>query len=380
MSIDRSLFLLLGFFLICTVASGKVTRVERGQIKSLMHTFQAEIAKLRPYVTSEAAFADPKARVEIAASLNTLEKQASRSAPDGISSNPGFRITFDLMAQHLRQTKKVFDAGKYQAARIRLNATPNFCMSCHTQTPEKSDGILGAWGKTELKEVTAGNAEYLFITRRFDEALKQMDELIRKFPKSNLKPDQFMDVYRRKLAIFARVKRDPAAAIVNFKKDLENADIPQDVRRNVEGWTSYFESWKSEKEDPSRLSTEKLVAYVSKSLPEEKFRKIAPADPDVVAYLRLSGLLYERLLNENDSPHVQEILYYLAGIERQLSPLYWYSLSESYLRECITKYAKKPYTKKCYDVLESDLRNRYSEQGKTEDDVQTQLDRLKEYL
>lgn len=362
-------------------ADAKVTEAERGPIKSLMHTFESEMEKLRPYLVSDAAFEDPAARPKVEAALKTLEKQVNRAKPKGIDKNPGFRITYDLMAHHIRQTKRAFDSGKLPYARMRLNATANFCMSCHTQTPEQKNAFIGPWGNSaDLKAATVVNSEYLFITRRFDQALARMDELIRKYPKSDLKAEQFLDVYRRKLAIFARVQRDPKAAVASFKADLGNKALPADIRKRVESWIADFEAWGKEKEDPSAMTDEKLMAFVKKALPEERLRQSAVAAPEIVKALRLSGLLYERLLNSPDPALAQEFLFYLAGIERQLAPFYWYSLSDSYLRECITKYPKRPYTKKCYDAFETDLRQRYQGQGKTDDDVQAQLERLKSHL
>lgn len=337
--------------------------------------------KLRPLISSEAEFENPKAQPQIAASLNTLEKQLSRNAPKGIENNPGFRITYDLLAQHLRQTKKAFDAKKLPYARQRLNATTNFCMTCHTQTPEAKASFFGPLNEDSgLKPITVSNAEYLFITRRYDQALSKIDALVRQYPKSDLKSDNFMDVYRRKLAIFARVYRKPKDAIANFKADLASKEIPMDVRRNVEAWIQFFENWQKEKEDPAEFPTDKLLSFVEKNMPIEQTRQISPADPDVVAKLRFSGLLYERLFKEGNSPSAQKLLFYLSGIERQLSPLYWYSLSDAYLRECVIRYPKQSYSQKCYDAFATDLKNRYLDQGKGDDEVEAQLAGLKPYL
>jgi len=383
--VNRFLIFNLGFvvsiFFSFSLAIAEMSSIEKAQVKVVMHTFEAEMAKLRPYLVSDEAFQDPKALEKIDRALKSLEKQLNVKKPKGIEDNPGFRVTFDLMAHHIRQARRSFDRRQLSNARQRLAATGNFCMTCHTQTPESANAFIGPFGEDpKLKSPTLVNAEFLFITRRFDQALDRMNELIRKYPKSSLRADQLMDVYRRKLAIFARVQRNPKAAIENFKTDLANKEIPMDVRRNVEGWIKYLEAWQIEKEDPAQLNTAKLMEFVKRRIPEEQLRKIAPADPDIVANLRLSGLLYERLLNEPESPFAQEILYYLAGIERQLSPLYWYSLSDSYLRECVRRFPKRPLTKTCYDTLESHLRARYLGDGKTDEDVQNQLSELKQYL
>lgn len=377
-SVSILIFLLNG----ASPARADVTAAERGQIQAWMHAFEAELAKLRPYLVSDDSFQDANARKRIGEALTSLEKQASSGTPKGIEANPGFRVTYDLMAQHLRHTRKAFDDGKYGYARLRLNATTNFCASCHAQMPERKNEFVGEWGEmADLKAATLVNAEYLFITRRFDQALAKFDVLIRTYPASGLKAEQVMAVYGRKLAIFSRVKRDPGAAIANLRADLKNGKLPKDARASIEVWISVFERWKKKnKVDPSKLPTEKLIAFVKENAPGDKFRKLMPSDPDVVTYLHLSGLLYERLLSESEARFSQEILYYLAGLERPLAPLHWYSLSDSYWRECITKYPKMAYTKRCYEAYETELRERYPAQGKSAEDVRIQLERLKSYL
>ena len=73
------------------------------------------------------------------------------------------------------------------------------------------------------------------------------------------------------------------------------------------------------------------------------------------------------------------MLYLLARCERSLAPLYWYSLSEIYLKECIVQFPKQSYGKKCLDAYEQGMHERYF--GKPiPEGVKNSIESLKRYL
>lgn len=352
-----------------------------GKLKSLMHTFYTQIVNLRPYLVSEERMKDPKAVKEIDLALSEMIKKIQAPTPKTIDSTPSFRITYDLIGSHLEETKEVLSRGELEYTRMRLNATTNFCIHCHSQIPEKSKGMLGISGlESDLAAPTMENAEFLFIIRRFDQALARYDAMARLFPKSAVSSDQLHQLYHRKLAIFARVYRDPQKAVDNFIADLKNPALPKDIQKNIKAWVEYFEEWKREKVDPATLSDEKLVDFVAKSLPDGISRKISPANPDAVNYLRLSGLLFERLMKKPTSPSVPEMLYNLALSEKHVSTIYWYPMSEIYLKECIQKFPKRPITRKCFSAYEKAMQDRYLGGGPLPEQIRQSIEALKTNL
>lgn len=352
---------------------------DRFQLMTLMHTFEAEFTRLRPHLVSDVKFSAADARAEIRSSLETLEKAVTSIRPPTIEKNPSLNLTFSLMSHHLQRTKASFDQGALELTRRHLNATTNFCMNCHTQLPVAKANLGGLALEASTEPVTFESAESAFITRRFDVALERYDELARKYPASGLDADRLVDVYNRKIALFARVQRDPKAGVTNFKKDLENEKLPVDVRSNLKVWITEFEKWQSEKVKLDRLSNEALLSWISKNRPEPT-RQIAPSDPQLVTHLRLSGLLYERLTKDPNGKDAQEILYGLALYEKKLAKLYWYSMYPSYLRECVLKFPKKPLTKTCYDLYESDLMEQFAGRSPIPESLKSGLEVLKRQL
>lgn len=353
--------------------------VDDGQTKALMHAFVVEYAKLAPYVTSEADFTSKEGRAVVSESLKNLQAKIKRKAPSALKQAPGFRISYTLLADHIAKTQQAYELGEYEYARMRVNGIGNLCAGCHLQAPGLSHFKAFEYVVERGKNVSFDNAHFLFTIRRYDEAMGMLNKLIRGYPDSGLAADRLPDAYREKLAILARVDRDPVEGIESLQEDLKNKKLPVDIRRNVGSWVEALQSWRKEKADPSKLKTPELLAYISKNLPPALDRKVAPSDPQLVLLLRYAGLLYDRLYSEPEGPHTQELLYNLARCERSLSPHYWYSVNEVYLKECVVQYPKKAFTKQCYEAYADGMRERYFGKPMPEG-VQRSLDALKDYL
>lgn len=374
---------LLAFLMIGTSAMEEATAESPAgaeiKLKILMHTFRAEMERLRPFLVSEEKFQNPKARPLIEKSLAALQDRTQGSAPQTIEANPGFRLNFAMMSYHFKKTKQAFDLGAYELARQNLNATGTFCIGCHSQMPEAKGKTRVIWGdEGGTGPVTMDTAEYLFVMRYFDLALKAYDDLARGFPKNKMSSDQFPLLYRRKLALLARVKRSPDLALQNLRGDLENKKLPAAVVHEVKAWIESFEAWKKESSPLESLETSKLLVYVKDNMPKSGVQ--TPVDSDVVRYLRFSGLLYERLLKDTGALSNQETLYRLAQIEKTLSQKYWYSLHQSYWRECVISFPKSNVTKLCFDAYAKDIEDQFAGRAHVPAEIQSTVEALKRYL
>ncbi len=364
-------------FCVSAKAADKVTD-DDGRTKVLMHSLVLEFAKMNPYLASDKAFSSEKGREVVGESLKVLAGKV-KSPPANLKKSTGFRITYNLLADHIEKINEVFARGEMEYARMKVNGIGNLCAACHMQAPKISNYSAFEFIAERGKEVTFENAEFLFVIRRYDESLALFDKLVRGYPSKNLTSDQLTEVYRRKLAMFARVYRDPVMATTNLNQDLKNSKLPVDIRREVEAWISTLDKWKLEKSDPAKMKTPELLAFVRKNFPTNIGRKITPSHPELLNVLRLSGLLYERLYQEPDSAQTQELLYSLAQFERALTPLYWYSLNEIYLKECNVQFPKREFSKKCFEAYREGMQERYFGRA-LPDGVKRNLEALKGYL
>jgi len=349
---------LISLGLLLAAANVHAENPEDGRIKALMHTFVAEIHTMNPYLSSTKVFSSDAGKKVVAESLERLS-QKTKNPPADLTKSSGFKITFDLLADHVQKTKVIFEKGEMDYARMRVSGITNLCASCHMQNPAFKSGSPFAAFNSLADKVTFDNANFFFLIRRYDLALDQYEKLVRGYPNTPVTTDQISEVFRKRLAIYVRVLRAPKLGVIALREDLKNAKLPSDTRQNVTEWIAAMEKLSAEPRDISALKTPELVSYVRKKLPFQANRKIPTSDPQLINMLYMSGLLYERLYQEPDGPNTQELLYYLAVCERSLAPVIWYSISEIYLKECVVKFPKKPYSQRCFAAYEEGMRERF---------------------
>jgi hypothetical protein len=364
--------------LILFLGTLSLSLAEDGRTKALMHTFVVEIHKMNPYLSSTKAFSSPAGKKVVAESLERLG-QKTKNPPDALTKSPGFAINFALLADHVQKTQIIFDKGEMEYARMRVAGITNLCASCHMQNPVAKTGSPFAAFNSLADKVTFDNANFFFLIRRYDVALTQFEKLIRGYPSTDISSDQLSDAFRRRLAIYVRVLRNPNLGVDSLKEDLKNPKLPSDTRRNVMEWIAALEKLSTEPRKISELKTPELVAYVAKKLPFQANRKIPTSDPQLINMLYLSGLLYERLYQEPSGPNTQELLYYLAACERSLAPVIWYSISEIYLKECVVQFPHQPFSKKCFDAYEDGMRERFMGRNPPPH-VRESIEALRDYL
>jgi hypothetical protein len=173
---------------------------------------------------------------------------------------------------------------------------------------------------------------------------------------------QLETAFQRKVAIFARVKRDPAAGIVSLMADDKNKGIPEFLRKNIKAWVALFKEWKREPSMKiSKLTDESVLKFAREKLKPGLWDKMVDAEnPRTVSYLRVSGVLFEYLSLHPSTKAAGEILYWLAICDRGLNNNFFYSLADLYLRDCMTNFSSDPIAKKCFKEYEEYTISSYS--------------------
>lgn len=379
MSNFRTVLIFAAMVYVPTSASAyEASDAERGKIKALMHSFVMEINNMSPYLTSTRTFESEAGKKQIKSSLDKLTSKLEYP-PKTLTGSPGFEITLDLLADHLQKTKQIFDKGEMDYARMRVAGITNLCASCHLQNPVAKPTSPFATFNSKADQVSFQNANFFFLIRRFDLALAQFEKLIREYPQSGASSEELSEAFRKRLAVYVRVLRTPKLGALALQEDLKNDKLPSDIRQAVTEWIGALNKLANEPRDVADYKTPKLIEYVVKRIPTHPNRKIPTSDPQLINMLYLSGLLYERLYKEADTKHTQELLYYLAVCERSLAPVIWYSISEIYLKECVVRYPKKPFTKKCFNAYEEGMRERFMGRAPPEP-VRESIEALRSYL
>jgi hypothetical protein len=321
-------------------------------IKATMHFFYGTLLDLKPYMVSFEDFKNPNNKTKIMTTLKNLDTKLMEMEPQKIKNTSSFGATYGLISRHLRDTQELFEAGVYEYAWDKLNATTGLCIACHTRIPEKIETIPWKVLKDKIdKKPNFRDAEFLFLSHQYEKAIEQFDDIIAGYT-ANQSIAEIKLSLERKLAFYARVSRNPNQAIQSFNQNLKNKNLPKEITKTIKTWIESFKAWSKEpSQDLKKLNDNELLSWVKTKVDSKLFgKKLDMNDPYLVDLLKNSGILYERLFGTTSakSDATAEMLYLLAKIEQDLAPIRFYSLADVYFKECITEYSKSPIAKKCF--------------------------------
>ena len=234
--------------------------------------------------------------------------------------------------------------------------------------------------ESELSGTAFEKAEFLFATRHYDEALEHYNKVIGSYSQKKGNHASLETSLKRKLFIFVRAKQDPEGGINSFKKDLYNKQWSPVLKYEVQGWIDALRkiSLKPVDENPS-VSAEHLEAFASQAIPPLLTAGNQFKPDSFVMFLYASGLIYHFINNRKESEVTPGLLYWLAICDTHLTQGYFFSLTDEYLKECITRFPKSPTARKCYLELESTAMTSYTGSSGVHlpKDVQDELNKFK---
>ena len=355
-------FIAITLTLIASLNLHAQTKATEENIQPTMHKIFNNMQELFPYMTDEEKFIDPKNDKFIGDKLKEsalLIKNAKHSKELKSST---LKISREVLESHFMEIDRIFRLGNKSFARWQLNSTVPLCMNCHTQSPSQSRH----WDLAELTRSSTSNfnkAELLFMGRDFDAALKMYNEIIRGFPANKARIMDVEKSFERKLVIFARVQRDFKEGMKSLDTDIkENKKLPEYLVKNVNAWTALFRIQLREGfPDPTKSNDAAMKKYVNTELKNNLWDDMIDAtNPRLVKNLTISGVLYE-YLNTNPQTKIKpDILYWLAVIDKQLQDTLFYSLSDLYLKQCMSEFTTHPTAKKCFEQYKTNAILSYS--------------------
>lgn len=330
-------------------------------LPSLMHSFYSTIFELRPYISSPEKFADKKNKPKIGKLLKELSEKVSNSSSPEISESIGFNYTYSLLAQHIRDTRYLYDREFYSSAQNQLKATMGFCISCHDRLPKLTQYKSGNAGTVPGKDETFEDAEFYYIAHQFDSALAIFDKKI-----SDFKKDDDLELLNRalvrKVTFYTRIAREPQVAVKSFTEDLKNKNLPGETQAIIKSWIKEFVAWQDELlAKPEAKSESKFLKEADTFINANvSGLQVNLAYPSLIKLLRVSGQLYEMAYNKKASEEKAEILYLLAKCERDLVSIRGYSLSDVYLKDCVTAFPKSKVARKCFIDYELSMKQKFN--------------------
>ena len=376
------LAVLLGFFVgMSCWAGGEDKNLQAPTTQGLMDKMLAQLMALKKFLIPESAFLAPQNTDEISDRLKEFAELAQQTQHDPVLGQNNFKFSRQVLQDQLNDVERLFRLGNKPYARWKLASTMTVCMSCHTQLPSVSRSF-GEFTNEKVFASAFDQAEFLFVARVFDKSFELFDSVVEGYPKNELTATQVQTALERQLAYLSRVKRDPKLGLATMKKHLKNTKLPPFVTKNLKAWILQFEGWNSQKmPDPATASEQMVLNFARKNVGTSG--KIMEAGhPNLVNYLRVSGVLFEYLQRNPRSKATAEVLYWLAVCDRSINNTFFFSLADLYLKECMTQHPTDPFAKKCYKEYEDETIFGYTGSSGTHmpKEIQDELDHLKEVV
>lgn len=369
-----------------------VIPVDQAQAKAVMGNVYDSFVKIIPYVYSEKSaveiFKEKSSQKELIKNLTDISESFKGAKHVEFFQKPGFRPSLDTINSHIDETISSIKAQNYIFAQSRLKAVTALCVSCHAILSESvSKNAFGEAISREKRsrfESDYSYANYLFLVRRLSEAtfffeLSIKAHLENTSSENSAINQELYSSLRRVLSIYTKITFNPDKSQAFLKKYQNHKNLNPILKATITQWIAQLDGWK--KFDPRKVKS--IHKFVEKYLVplENNKEKLLSGESDITLLIA-SGVLSKYLTENPKSTLTPEILYWLAIAERRLSNTYFFSLSELYLKDCITLYPKSSYAKKCYKEYEDDITFGFSGSGGTDipAEEKRELDRLKQFL
>lgn len=337
-------------------------------VRGVMYGIAQELEEITPYVVSDKEFKKPENRKKIEGSLKNLKNNFLNLKTHGSITQSGLVVNQIVMGEQLSQIEALYRNANFDFARYKFLSSLNLCVSCHTQSESKNiERIFEEKNKKGLSLGAFEKAEYLYITRRYEEALPLYDQYIYEFRKSD-DDEKLFRSFERKLNYYVRVKRDYKTARFSFVENLKNKEIPNRVRGEVNDWLKILAGktlW--DNFDAKKVTEEEMRKFISSFIVDNEDGPIfTVTDSTEVLDMDLASILLEYYNAHPETKHGAQILYWMAMIDKRLNDDLFYSLGDLYLVQCMEKYPNDPIAKTCFESYLEDIEFIYITKKKKE--------------
>jgi len=355
----------------------------RAEVKAVMDQMLQQVFILKPFIASEASFSDPANSAQIADALKNMVALSKEVNHEDRINKTGFQVSANVLTQQLEQVEDVFSHGSKDYALDSLRSTLGVCMSCHTQLPAVSTRFT-TLNETQTLANQFQEAEFLFLIRNFDDAMKLYGEWISGYPLNKAETDDMETAVYRQIFYYARVARDLQGLSVVLRRDGANQQLPTRLQKQINGFIVALKETQDDKyPNFTDAESEDLRKYAEAVLNAEAYGDFSLDSPqNVIAALKMSSVLYEYLNTYPTTPLKPDILYWLALGERRYHDQSMYSLPDLYLKQCVLEDPKNPVAKLCFTAYEESMTVAFTGSGGTHipDDISQELNMMRELV
>lgn len=355
----------------------------RAEVKDVMDQMMEQVFVLKPLIASETSFNDPANAARISQALENMVALSRQVNHEERIKQTGFQVPGKILTQQLEEVEAVFLKGNKDYALANLRSTLGVCMSCHTQLPAVSTRFT-TLNQTQVLTDPFEEAEFLFLIRNFDSAMKLYGEVIQGYPRNKAEPDDLEIALYRQIYYYVRVARDMKTLSLALRRNSENTQLPERLQTQIKGFIAAVDAVQGEPYPHfTDASGVQLRNYAQTQLGEKLGGDFSLDSPEnVIAALRFSSVLYEYLNANPKTPLKPEIFYWLSFGERRYLYQSMHSLPDLYLKQCVIDYPQSPVAEQCYAEYEDIITVSFTGSGGTHipDDVSQELSRMRVLL
>lgn len=375
-----------------TVENSTLIPPDQAQAKAIMSNVYDSFVKIIPYIYSEKSAGEilkkKSVQNELIKNLTDISDCFKGAKHVEFLQAPGFRPSLNTINTHIDETISSIKSQNFVFAQSNLAAITALCVSCHSILSDSiSKNAFGGAINSEKRsrfESDYAYGNYLFLVRRLSEAtfffeLATKSHLENPASQNSTTNYELYSSFRRVLSIYTKTTFNPDKSLAFLKKYQNHKNLGPGLSAVITQWIVHLDKWK--KFDPHKVKfISKFIKEHLSPLENHKEKLMSPESD--ITLLIASGVLSKYLMEHRLSSVTPEILYWLAIAERRLSSTYFFSISDLYLKDCITLYPKSIYAKKCYEEYQDNIIFGFS--GSAGTDIPTEekreLERLKQYL
>jgi tetratricopeptide (TPR) repeat protein len=323
----------------------------KAQLEPSMQAALSAVVVLQPLVASPVAFRDPANAAQVRASLDVLTPLEHFFTKPAGPTPPAAGIA-TLFTRELEKSRKDFDAGRTEDARMRLRSITALCFGCHQREPAAQDPKTAAPLMDTLKLTPLERASVYASTRQLDRALAEWDRIFATTPSNDVEAFEQTEAVRFALSVAVQGKDDPAIAIALLEKNKDRKELPRFTTVQMAQWLVEAKAWQAERFDAAKQKPAALVARAKALMANSRIEKGPTADDArLVSHLRAAGYLQEALRREPAAPFRGEALYLLGVVSAAVADPTLWRLEWITLESCVRENPKSALAKKCADRL-----------------------------
>ncbi len=364
MTKDRKLIRMKGLLLIITsILINQITCInhavaqqnETYSTNATMVTLGKTMQELYPLIFSEKKYQDPKNQQMVHRDLQSLIKIFEQSSQHFNQRPITYKISYEVMLQHLKDTQIVLDKKNFKKANQMLRAVPTMCAACHTQEGTGQKHFLGL-DRSQF-DSDYSYADFSFATRDYGNAIFYYDRFLTRggLYRSELQTEQALI---RLMIVYAQMNKDLNLAASYLNEYIDFIKEYPSVKNKLLTWVSNIQD-AHQKFNTGYHNLDYVNFKILEQFTQTYLSPSSSTQKEEAAtlpyYVILRGMVYRYLNAGKKIPDTEMpfLLYWLAKCDKATNLNDYTAHADMYLKECYIHYPNNSWAKACKKEYES---------------------------